>query len=150
MFGKARRLYQQVISALLSNRASDRPKQFKFTANVAGTEHTTTVNVRENGYSTFDDSTLDKVKAITGEQFVASHITRKVSAEVDFSLVPTDKQDEIAAHLLAVNTMLGTDVVGVNVENRVQSTFHEARTSLTEEQDIALNKLVPITCAFGR
>lgn len=150
MFGKARRLYQQVVAKLLSNRASDRPKQFKFTANVGGTEHTTTVNVREHGYSTFDDSTLDKVKGITGDQFVDAHITRNISAKVDFSLVPTDKQDAIAEHLMQINTMLGVDVVEVDVLNRVQSSFHEARTSLTEDQDIALNKLVPVTCSFGR
>lgn len=150
MFGKARRLYQQVVSTLLSNRASGRPKQFKFNANVGGTEHTATVNVRENGYSTFDDSVLDKVKAITGDQFADAHITRNISATVDFSLVPTDKQDLIAEHILAVNTMLGVDVVDVEVKNRVQSSFHEGRTNLTEDQDIALNKLVPITCAFGR
>ncbi|MBL18548.1 MAG: hypothetical protein CMC82_01790 [Flavobacteriaceae bacterium] len=150
MFGKARRLYNKVIETLLSNRASERPKQFKFSGDVGGNEHIVTINVRENGYQSFDDATLDKVKNIVGDSFVDSYITKNISAKVDFSLVPTDKQDEIAAHILAVNTMLGTDVVQVDINNKPKTSFHEARAGLTEEQDKALNKLVPISCAFGR
>ncbi|MEK9984349.1 MAG: hypothetical protein VW879_06380 [Opitutae bacterium] len=150
LFGKARRLYNVVIQSLLENRASDRPKQFKFEADVGGTTHTTTVNVRENGYSTFDNATLEKVKAITGEDFVAANIVQNISAKVDFSLVPSDKQDEVAAHLMKVNELAGADVVEIAVSNKMKSGAHQARAGLTIEQDQKLNKLVPITCAFGR
>ena len=149
-FGRARRLYNIVVQRLLNNRASDRPKQFKFSADICGESHTTTVNVRENGYSSIDNDTLAKVRAIVGDEFVSSYITTHIEGKVDFSLVPTDKQDAVAAHLLQLNQIVGTDIVQVKVTNKPKTSFHEARASLPEETDALLNKHMPITCAFGR
>ena len=149
-FGRARRLYNKVIQSLLANRASERPKQFKFKTDICGEDYTATINVRENGYSSIDNDTLAKVKAIVGDEFVSSYITTHIEGKVDFSLVPTDKQDAVAAHLLQLNQLVGTDIVQVNVTNKPKTSFHEARASLSEETDALLNKHMPITCAFGR
>lgn len=149
--GRARRLYNVVRQKLFENRSKDRPKQFKFSAMISPeTEHTVTINVRENGYSTFDDNTLDKVREIVGDQFVDAYITTHIEAKVDFSLVPENKHDAVEALTEEINQIVGAEVVSWEFANKPNSAFHEARSQLNKTQDMQLDELVPTTMAFGR
>ena len=149
--GRARRLYNVVKQKLFEDRSQDRPKQFKFSAMISpDTEHTVTINVRENGYGTFDDTTLDKVREIVGDQFVDAYITTHIEAKVDFSIVPEDKHDAVEALTEQINQLVGAEVVSWEFTNRPNSAFHPARTQLTKTQDMQLDELVPTTMAFGR
>jgi|11_taG_2_1085331.scaffolds.fasta_scaffold13158_5 hypothetical protein len=171
---RARRLYAIVANKLLKDRSKERPKQFKFNAklevertaeehdvdfghatNIGDkikevVDHTTTINVREQGYGSFDDGTLDDIKGLLGDSFPDTYITTHVEAKVDFSLVPTDKQEAVIALLSQVNEFVGTEVINWEIKNKPNSMFHQARTELTEEQDRKLNEILPISLAFGR
>lgn len=150
-FGRARRLYNVVKQKLFEDRSQDRPKQFKFSAKISPeTEHTVTINVRENGYGTFDDNTLDKVVKITGEEFADAYFTTHIEAKVDFSLVPEDKHDAVEALTEQINELVGSEVVTWEFTNKPNSAFHAARSKLTTEEDMELDELVPVTMAFGR
>ncbi len=174
LLGRARRLYANLTRQLLKDRTPNRPKQFKFSAKIREErnatqddvelgraakigdiivdihDHTTTVNVRENGYRAFDDNVLEQVTAIVGQQFVDSYITTHIEGKVDFSLVSQDKHDDVAALLGNINEFCGADVIEWEITNKPNSSFHVARASLTTEQDAKLNDVVPMTLAFGR
>ena len=47
--GRARRLYQIVRQMIMGNRAQDRTNQIKLHSMILGKDHTTTINVKENG-----------------------------------------------------------------------------------------------------
>jgi hypothetical protein len=184
LYGRARRLYKKISTILLQDRSANRPKQFKYTANLTvkrkatqedvdtgkaldigdvisvPIEHTVSVNVKEDGYGKFDDATLDEVVEIVGQEFVDAYITTHIEASVDFSLVPTDKEDPVCNLLDEINDYVCPpdedgnrefDVIKWKINNVPNSAFHEARgTKLTAEQDQKLNDLVPMTMAFGR
>jgi hypothetical protein len=146
--GRARRLYHREM--IMGNRAQDRPKQFKLHGNVLGKDHTTTINVRENGYRALTSDQVARITAITGEQWVQANITKRTEASIDFTLVPADKQNAVAKHLLETNMIAGASVVSVETKHVPKSSYHGARTELSEENDALLEKINPMSCAFGR
>ncbi len=148
--GRARRLYQIVRQMIMGNRAQDRPKQFKLHGMIMGKDHTTTINVKENGYRALTSDQIARITAITGEQWVQANITKRTEASVDFTLVPADKQDAVARHLLETNMIAGASVVSVETKHVPKSSYHGARTELAEETDAQLEKINPMSCAFGR
>ena len=149
-------LKREVLERTLDTRTAERPKQFKFTAALpGGQEHVVTINVRENGYASFDEPTRAKLVDIVGEEFLDVAVTQTTHCTVDFSLVPEDMHEEVYEHLMKVNEMCGSEgkpaeIVDIKFMNVPKTTFHEERTKLNKRLDRELEKIVPTSVAFGR
>lgn len=175
LYGTARRLYNHVTELLLANRSADRPKNFVFKGSVQddGSRHLCTINVRTNGYGKIDMDAIERIKEITGDEFVQTYITESIVAKVDFALVPEDKKDKVVEVLTKLNSFIGAkprvdadgdavldketgeqlmqEFVEFDFGYKPNSMFHSARaTELTQEQDEELNSIVPIIMAFGK
>lgn len=166
--GRADNLKRVVREQVISTRCEDRPKRFQFTAELpGGEEHTVTINVRENGYRSFGDDVREKILKLGeglvkegeptwGEKFLEAAVTETAKMEIDFSLIPADKQDEVFDHLLKVNKMCGCpedgsmDVVKEVYGNQPKTVFQSERGKLTEARDRALEKILQTPTAFSR
>ena len=145
LFAKARRLTKYAVEKLLADRTSNRPKQFKFEGKVGSVAHTVSVNVCSGAYGALDADAVECIESLG----LGAHVAQNVTAKVDFSKVPNDKQDMIASKLLELNSLV-EDVVEVTITKKPMETFNEARSKLTVEQDTELNELVPYVTRLGR
>ena len=148
---RASRLYLKVKDALFSNRSPERPKMYKYVAtDQLGEEHIASIIVKENGHRAISDDVLEKVRALVGDEFVDKYFTTRITGKVDFSLIPEALHDKAAEYLMGLNELVGQEVAEFGFESKPTSEFHPARASLSEEDDRALEKLVPTPVAFGR
>ena len=132
-------------------------KQFAF----QGKDHTTWINVRENGYPKFTDELLEAVKEATSQGFVDKHVGTHYSATIHFSKVPNGKEEEVAQYLMGINFLIYGEkwelgnkaqpsLVEVSKETKAKSTFHQGRmTELDDTEQMLVNEVLPVPLAFS-
>ena len=123
-------------------------------------DHTAWINLRPNGYGKMSDGMVEEVKGATSDEFVKKHVGIHISGTINFSQIPAGKQNEVAAHLMALNhvvygpawepTNAQPSLVAMKKETKPLSTFHQARfTELDDTESMLLDDLVPQPVAFS-
>ena len=118
---------------------AEAPKQIAFRTD----EHTVVINVMSGGYKVLDSKGGEVVRGITGSGFYNTHVGKHYTVSVNLSEVPKDMVDEVVAHLMHANEIVGgnadkpdpKNIVKVDVKVKVKETFHNAiRTELDPMQ----------------